>query len=87
MKLHDGSKNTYNANTIRRPGHSLGVGRVDHAKNELNDCTVELQTSAEQILIQKAHIRTRFCSHKFLKQQKSHDNDKDHMLMISSKMN
>lgn len=47
-------------------GNSLGVGRVHHAENELNDCTVELQTSAEQVLIQKAHISTSFGSHQFL---------------------
>lgn len=47
-------------------GNSLGVGRVHHAENELNDCAVELQTSAEQVLIQKAHVSTSFGSHQFL---------------------
>lgn len=47
-------------------GSSLGIGRVHHAENELNDCAVELQTSAEQVLIQKAHVSTSFGSHQFL---------------------
>lgn len=50
----------------QRQGHLLRVGRVYHAKNKLNDCAVELQTSAEQILIQKAHVSTSFGSHEFL---------------------
>lgn len=41
----------------------LRVGRVHHAQNELNDSAVELQTSAQQILIQQAHVGTGFGSH------------------------
>ena len=48
---------------------SLGIGRVHHAENELDDCAVELQTSAEQVLVQEAHIGTRFGSHQFLTEQ------------------
>lgn len=49
--------------------HLLRVGGVHHAQNELNDGAVELQTSAEQILIQQAHVRTGFGSHKSLTRQ------------------
>lgn len=49
-----------------RQHNTLGVSRVHHAKNKLDDCTVELQTSAQQVLIQKAHISTSFGSDKFL---------------------
>lgn len=56
-----------NSNMICQwPSDSLGVGRVHHAKNELNDCAVELQASAEQVLVQKAHVSTGFGSHQFL---------------------
>lgn len=47
----------------------LRVGGVHHAQNELNDGAVELQTSAEQIVIQQAHVRTGFGSHKSLTRQ------------------
>lgn len=47
-------------------GDLLGIGRVHHAKNELNYCAVELQASAEQVLVQKAHVSTSFGSHQFL---------------------
>lgn len=50
----------------QRQGDSLWVGRIHHAKNELNYCAVELQTSAEQVLIQKAHVSTSFGSYQFL---------------------
>lgn len=54
----------HKANAARQAqGDLLGVGRVHHAENELNDCAVELQTSAEQVLIQKAHVSTSFGSH------------------------
>lgn len=45
---------------------SLGVSRVHHAKYELNDCAVKLQTSAQQVLVQKAHVSAGFGSHQFL---------------------
>lgn len=41
----------------------LRVGGVYHAQNELNNGAVELQTSAQQILIQQAHVGTGFSSH------------------------
>lgn len=56
---------------------SLGVGRVHHAKYELNDCAVKLQASAELVLIQKAHVSARFGSHQFLTGQ-------SHMISITS---
>lgn len=46
--------------------NSLRVGRIHHAENELNDSAVKLQTSAEQVFIQKAHVSTSFGSHQFL---------------------
>lgn len=58
-------------------GDSLGVGGVHHAQNELDDCAVELQTSAEQVLIQKTHVSTSFGSHQFLTAQ-------SHMIRITS---
>lgn len=50
----------------QRNVYSLGVGRVHRPKYELNDCAVKLQTSAEQVLVQKAHVSARFGSHQFL---------------------
>lgn len=46
--------------------NALGVSRVHHAKNKLDDCAVELQTSTQQVLIQKAHVSTSLGSDKFL---------------------
>lgn len=51
---------------VARWHNTLGVGGVHHAKDELDDCAVKLQTSAQQVLIQKAHISTSFGSNKFL---------------------
>lgn len=57
--------------------NSLGIGLVYHAKYELNDCAVKLQTSAQLVLIQKAHVSARFGSHQFLTGQ-------SHMISIMS---
>lgn len=49
-----------------RRANILGVRRLHHAKDKLDEGAVELQTSAQQVLIQKAHISTSFGSDKFL---------------------
>lgn len=46
--------------------YALGVGRVHHAQDELNHHAVELQASAQQILIQEPSVRTGLGSHQFL---------------------
>ena len=36
---------------------SLGISRVHHAQDELDDGTVELKTSTQQVLIQETGVR------------------------------
>lgn len=49
--------------------HSLGIGRVQDAEQQLNDKAIKIQTSSQEALVKQTSVSTGLASYQFLWKQ------------------